>query len=96
MTSLTLEALKGLKNLSKDELMDLTGLGNKRESNTSDNVLPMLAVFGAGLLTGLCAGMLLAPNSGEESRKKIANRAEDATEAGSEMVDRVRKQVSPS
>lgn len=47
----------------------------------------VILAFLAGAATGAIAGILLAPNSGEETRKKIADKA-------SELKDDLNSQIS--
>lgn len=107
MTGFSFDSLKNAgKNFTFDELKRmgkdnaLQALGLEEQSSTVESAVPLLAAFGAGLIAGLCAGMLLAPNSGEESRKRIAEgaeRAQDkAKQAGSELADKARDQVRAS
>lgn len=41
------------------------------------NCLTSLVAFAAGATVGALAGLLLAPNSGQETRRKLAQRYED-------------------
>jgi hypothetical protein len=75
---------------STDELIRLAGL--QRQSRGGD-MLPGMALFGAGLLVGAGLALLLAPTSGRELREGISDRAADLKErvgaAAEEAADAV-------
>ena len=53
--------------------------------------------FGAvllGALIGLAAGMLFAPRSGEETRRMLSRRLEDAKDLAEDTVERVGEKLS--
>jgi|ADurb_H2B_03_Slu_FD_contig_31_1788945_length_1529_multi_3_in_0_out_0_3 gas vesicle protein len=54
--------------------------------------------FGSGLLFGIVigaiAGLLLAPQTGEETRKKVQNTIEDLQEQLNRLVERVKKETN--
>ena len=54
--------------------------------------------FGSGLLVGMfigaIAGLLLAPQTGEETRKKVQNTVEDLQEQVNKMADRIKKETN--
>jgi hypothetical protein len=52
------------------------------QRSVADEVLPALAVFGAGLIVGAGLGVLFAPRSGRELRSNIADRT-------AELVDKL-------
>lgn len=87
-----------LKRMGKDNALQALGL--QEQSSMPENALSLLAAFGAGMAAGLCAGMLLAPASGEESRRRIADGAQKANDeaqrAGGELADKARDQVKAS
>ncbi|MHB8872365.1 MAG: YtxH domain-containing protein [Myxococcaceae bacterium] len=71
--------LKNLKNLGKDDVLEVLGLETRR--TTGDWLLPAIGFFGAGLLVG--AGLMLAPKSGAELRGELRTRMQrDGHEAG--------------
>jgi hypothetical protein len=62
------------KNLpSTDDILRALGQ-NRRAGN---DILPGLALFGAGLLVGAGLALLFAPSSGEELRAEIGERAKE-------------------
>ncbi len=71
-------------------VLDRLGLQEKR--STSDVVLPMLGVFGAGIAVGATLGMLFAPKRGDALRHDLRHSIEDLQQRGkvraSEMVER--------
>ena len=49
----------------------LTALGLEKRRSSVEKMLPMIGLFGAGLLVGAGVAMLLAPKSGREVREAI-------------------------
>jgi len=47
----------------------------------------VLVAFGIGLLSGAVAGLMLAPKSGEETRKQLGDMGQDALERGRQSLD---------
>jgi hypothetical protein len=64
-----------------DDIIRALGLQGLQRRNSTEMV-PSLALFGAGLLVGAGLALLLAPTSGRELREEITERA-------SELRDRV-------
>ena len=63
-----------LDNLSAQSVMETLGL-RRAEPGVVDLVVPVLAAFGVGMLVGAGVGLLLAPQSGKDTRDDIADRA---------------------
>jgi hypothetical protein len=74
--------IKKLRDLDKDDLLDLIGLQSKR--TVADWLLPTLGIFGVGLLVGAGVGLLLAPKPGRELREDLRSRIQGATDELSE------------
>jgi len=70
--------IKKLRDLDKDDLLNLIGLQTKR--NAADWILPSLGIFGVGVLVGAGIGMLLAPKPGRELREDLRNRLQGAAD----------------
>lgn len=64
--------LKALKNMDKDDLLNLVGLESRR--TMADAVVPTLTAFSVGVLVGVGIGMLLAPKPGSELRDDLKSR----------------------
>ncbi|MDI6751999.1 MAG: YtxH domain-containing protein [bacterium] len=58
-----------------------------------DSSLSLIFAFIAGAACGAVAGILLAPYSGLETRKKIGEAAEKAKEKGGELAHEIRDKV---
>lgn len=56
-------------------LLDRAGLQEKR--STTEAILPMLGVFGAGIAVGATLGMLFAPKRGDALRHDIRHSLEE-------------------
>ncbi len=65
---------------STDELRRLAGLQARRSA--AADIMPSLALFGAGVLVGAVLGLLFAPSSGQELRTEISERASELRERG--------------
>lgn len=57
------------------------------ENRTTD----MLVSFGVGLLVGAAAGLLLAPNTGEETRRRLGEFGEGALDRARTGLDAARR-----
>lgn len=68
--------LKELRSMDKNDILNAVGLETRR--STPETVLPVLGIFVAGLITGLGAGLLMAPQSGKSLRDEAKGRANDA------------------
>lgn len=62
---------KQLRNIDKDDLLELVGL---QQRSAASDVMSVLAAFGVGMLVGAGVGMLLAPKPGRELRDDLRNR----------------------
>ena len=58
----------------------IRALGLNQRRNGSSEIVPSLALFGAGLLVGAGLALLLAPTSGRELREEITDRANELRE----------------
>jgi hypothetical protein len=61
-----------------EDIIRALGLQQRRSSTT--DMVPSLALFGAGLLVGAGLALLLAPTSGRELREEITERANELRE----------------
>lgn len=78
--------IDNLKNLDKDDFLNMLGLETKR--NPIDYMVPALALFGVGVIVGTGVGLLVAPRPGRELRQDIAQRLQQAPEAMSRLPQR--------
>lgn len=67
-------------------------MGDVKDSHFWDSLL----TFVAGAATGFIVGILVAPASGKETRKKIKDQAVKAGEAAKEGYDKVAKEAEKS
>jgi len=85
----SIDTLKELRNIDKEDILGALGLQAKRSA--MEYILPVLGIFGAGLLTGIGAGMLLAPKAGRELRRDLTRRVSEvrdrAVEAANEGIE---------
>jgi hypothetical protein len=70
--------LRNLREMDKEDVLKMIGLQSKRSA--ADWILPMIAVFGVGVLVGAGVGLLLAPKPGRELRDDLRNRLQGAAE----------------
>jgi hypothetical protein len=68
----SMDKLKKLKDLDKDDMLGVLGLETRR--GAGDWVLPAVGFFGLGLLVGAGLGLMLAPKSGTELRGDLRTR----------------------
>ena len=76
-----------VRNFSPDDILHALGLEKKRSS--AEKMLPMIGIFGAGLLVGAGVALLLSPKTGREIREAIGGTvskytSREAAEAGSQ------------
>lgn len=91
--------LDKIKTLDKDDILNLLGLETKPKP--LDYLVPALTLFGVGMLVGAGVGLLVAPRSGRELRKDIAERISEVPDAmaklpqrASDAAHRVSEQIS--
>lgn len=70
---------------STEEIIRALGLQTRR-SHGSD-VVPSVALFGAGLLVGAGLALLFAPTSGRELREELGERASELKDRASSAVE---------
>ncbi len=58
---------------STDEVLRAIGLQTRRSA--AADIMPSVALFGAGMLVGAVLALLFAPTSGEELRGELSERA---------------------
>lgn len=58
-------------------------------SNNTSTQRDMILLFGLGLVVGAAAGLLLAPSSGEETRRRIGSFVDDTTGKAREGFENV-------
>jgi hypothetical protein len=78
-------------NLSRDQVAHQLGLD--RTYAGTDLVLPVLGIFGAGLLVGVGLGLMLAPKSGQELRGDIRHRATDLQNRTTHAIEHTAQNV---
>jgi hypothetical protein len=71
---------------SAEEIIRAIGLQAQRNSHASDMV-PSVALFGAGLLVGAGLALLFAPSSGRELREELSERAADLRERAAAAIE---------
>lgn len=78
--------LNTLKKMDKDDLLNLIGLETRRD--TSEQILPVLGAFAAGILVGAGLGLLLAPKPGNQLRDDLKQRLASGQELLNNTVNR--------
>jgi hypothetical protein len=76
------------KNLPSTEDL-LRAIGSHGGRNHGSDLLPSVALFGAGLLVGAGLALLLAPTSGRELREDIGEYASDLRDRAAQKVGAV-------
>lgn len=85
---MTTDILKELRNLDKNDVLKALGLEPQRSS--AEMVLPVLGIFIAGVITGLSAGLMVAPKSGEQLRSDMLGTADEARGQVKQKADQAR------
>ena len=75
---------KSFQDLDREHMLEMIGLERRR--NMAERVLPVVALFGAGILVGLGVGMMVAPRPGRELRKEIKGRFQQQMPRAAEMI----------
>jgi gas vesicle protein len=87
--------IKDIKNLDKDQILELLGLETER--STTSSILWTLGLVGIGVVAGATAALLLAPQSGRDLRetmgRKIKNAADDVVTSARSKVNEAQSQV---
>jgi hypothetical protein len=76
---------------SSEDIIRALGLQVRR--NGSD-VVPSVALFGAGLLVGAGLALLFAPSSGRELREEIGERAAELKDRATATVDSAKQEAA--
>jgi len=79
------EKMNSMRTGSADDI--LTALGLERRRSQLDMIGSVAVIFGAGVLLGAAAGMLMAPKSGRALRQEIKNKASDLAETIGEKAE---------
>ena len=64
--------LSDIKDFNKEDVLSALGLASK--ATTTERILSTLGLFGAGVLIGAGAALLLAPKSGADLREDLGQR----------------------
>jgi hypothetical protein len=75
---------------SADDLIRAVGLSSR--THNGNDIVPSIALFGAGLLVGAGLALLFAPSSGRELREGLGERAAELRERAAGAVDTVAHQ----
>ena len=78
---------------SAEEIIRALGLQARRSS--AGDVVPSVALFGAGLLVGAGLALLFAPTSGRELREELGERAAELRDRATSAVDSTGAQPDP-
>lgn len=87
--------IKDIKNLDKDQILELLGLESER--STTSSILWSLGLVGVGAVVGAGVALLLAPQTGRELRetmgRKLKNAADDVVTSARAKVNEAQSQV---
>ena len=67
-----MNAKKGIERLRKSSILEMLGL--EKKSSTGVAFLGTVSILGLGVITGLGLGLLLAPRSGQATRRELERR----------------------
>jgi hypothetical protein len=87
--------IKDIKNLDKDQILELLGLESER--STTSSIVWTLGLVAIGAIAGAGIALLLAPQSGRELRetvgRKFKNAADDVVTSARAKVNEAQSQV---
>jgi len=72
----------------------IRALGMRTHRTNGGDLVPSVALFGAGLLVGAGLALLFAPTSGRELRDEIGERAADLRDRATAAVEGTRSEIS--
>ncbi len=75
---------KSFQDLDRERMLEMIGLEPRRSA--AEKVLPIFALFGAGILVGVGIGMMVAPRPGRELRDDLKNRFQQQMPKAAEMM----------
>lgn len=70
---------------SADELLRSVGLPQRRSA--ASDVVPSVALFGAGLLVGAGLALLFAPTTGRELREELGEKAAELRDRATQVME---------
>jgi YtxH-like protein len=85
--------LKELRNLDKDDILEMMGLQSK--TSTAAWLAGTLGTFGVGLLVGAGLGLLLAPKPGRELREDLRDKFRRIPSDANDAVAAMGRESSP-
>jgi hypothetical protein len=87
--------IKDIKNLDKEQILELLGLESER--STTSSIVWTLGLVAIGAIAGAGVALLLAPQSGRELRetvgRKFKNAADDVVTSARTKVNEAQSQV---
>jgi gas vesicle protein len=87
--------IKDIKNLDKDQILELLGLETER--STTSSIIWTLGLVALGAIAGAGVALLLAPQSGRELRenvgRKFKNAADDVVSSARAKVNEAQSQA---
>lgn len=85
--------LKKLRNMDRDDLLDMMGL--ERSTPTGD-FFTGLGLFAVGMLVGAGLGLLFAPKRGEEIRSQMSEAWRNRRETAEDFAHQIGMEASPA
>lgn len=76
---------KSFRDLDRERVLELIGLERRR--NAAERVLPVIALFGAGILLGVGVGIMVAPKPGRELRQDLKGRFQQQLPKATQMME---------
>ncbi len=75
---------KSFQDLDRERMLEMIGLERRR--NAAQRVLPIVALFGVGIVVGVGVGMMVAPRTGRELRQELKGRFQQQLPKAAEMI----------
>jgi hypothetical protein len=82
--------IRAVSDIELDDVLAPVGLSRRRSHIGTD-----LAMLGAGILVGGAAALIFAPMSGQETRRRLSEKADELGDAAAQKLRELRENAGP-